>query len=127
MHGRSDHQTLILAPKTKQKVPPVSKKYRLMKPANLNALGLKMNLENWVKVHSEYDVDDKVSVFNSIIKPWMTHNIKALIIERQKAFTKGKTSKYESLRAKVTKMISNSKAAYYKSKAKGCHKSNPAK
>ena len=86
-------------------------------------------------------MDDKVSVFNSIIikmfdqtvtvrtvrancsdKPWMTRNITALIKERQKAFTK-----YESLRAKVTKLISNAKATYYKSRAKGCHKSNPAK
>ncbi len=33
-----------------------------------NVLGLKMNLKNWEKAYSEYDVDDKVSVFNSIIK-----------------------------------------------------------
>ena len=30
--GRSDHQCLLLTPKTKQRVPPFSKKVRLMKP-----------------------------------------------------------------------------------------------
>ena len=126
-------------------MPPVSKKYRQMKPENLNVLGLKMNLEDWEKVYSEWDVDDKVSVFNSIVicmldeaipvrtvrahctdKPWMTPNIKALIKARQRAFTKGETPKYKSLHAKVTKLISNAKATYYKSKVEGSHQSNPA-
>jgi hypothetical protein len=57
----------------------------------------------------------------------MTYNIKALIKERQRAFTKGETPKYKSLNAKVTKLISNAKATYYKSKAEGSHQSNPAK
>ncbi|CAB3982860.1 Hypothetical predicted protein [Paramuricea clavata] len=60
-------------------------------------------------------------------KPWMTPNIKALIKARQRAFTKGETPKYKSLHAKVTKLISNAKATYYKSKAEGNHQSNPAK
>jgi hypothetical protein len=117
-----------------------------MKPENLSALGLKMNLEDWEKVYSEWDVDDKVSVFISIVicmldetipvrtvrahctdKPWMTPNIKALIKARQRAFTKGETPKYKSLHAKVTKLISNAKVTYYKSKAEGSHQSNPAK
>jgi hypothetical protein len=83
-----------------------------MKPENLNAQGLKMNLEDWEKVYSEWDVDDKVSVFNSIVicmldetipvsenisrilygqTAWMTPNIKALIKARQRAFTKWET------------------------------------
>jgi hypothetical protein len=52
-------------------------------------------------------------------KSWMTPNIKALVKARQRAFTKGKTSKYESLHAKVTKLISNAKVTYYKSKDEG--------
>lgn len=144
--GRSDHQTLLLPPKIRQKMPPVSKKYRQMKPENLNALGLKMNLEDWEEMYSKSDVDDKVSAFNSVIitmfdetipvrtvrvhstdKPWMTSNIKALIKARQRAFTKGESRKYECLHTKVTKLISNAKLTYYKSKAEGCHKSNPSK
>ncbi|CAB4037505.1 Hypothetical predicted protein, partial [Paramuricea clavata] len=46
---------------------------------------------------------------------------------RQRAFTKGETPKYKSLHAKVTKLISNAKATYYKSKAEGNHQSNPTK
>ena len=38
-----------------------------MKPENLNALKLIMNLEDWVAVYSESDVDDKVSAINLII------------------------------------------------------------
>ncbi|CAB4006467.1 Hypothetical predicted protein [Paramuricea clavata] len=60
-------------------------------------------------------------------KPWMTPNIKALIKARQRTYTKGETPKYKSLHAKVTKLISNAKAMYYKSKAEGSHQSNPAK
>jgi hypothetical protein len=60
-------------------------------------------------------------------KPWMTHNIKALIKARQRAFTKWETPKYKSLHAKVTKLIFNAKVTYYKSKAEGSHQSNPAK
>ena len=117
-----------------------------MKPEKLNVLGLEMNLEDSEKVYSEWDVDDKVSVFNSIVicmldealpvrtvrahctdKPRMTPNIKALIKARQRAFTKGATPKYKSLHAKVTKLKSNAKATYYKSKAEGSHQSNPPK
>jgi hypothetical protein len=43
------------------------------------------------------------------------------------AFTKGETPKFKSLHAKVTKLISNAKATYYKSKDEGSHQSNPAK
>ena len=87
-----------------------------MKPENLNALKLKMNLEDWEAVYSESDVNDKVSAINFIItrmlddtipvrtvrvhstdKPWMSPNIKAEIKARQRAFTKGDLSKFESM------------------------------
>ena len=144
--GRSDHQCLLLAPKTRQKIPPVSRKHRQIKPEKLNALKLKMNLEDWEAVYSESDVDDKVSAINFIItrmlddtipvrtvrvhstdKPWMTPNIKAEIKARQRAFTKGDLSKFESICVKVTKLITNAKAKYYKSKAEGNREFNPAK
>ena len=89
--GRSDHQILMVFEKYNQRV--------------YYVLGLKINLKNGRRhAYSECDQDDKVSVFNSIIKmfdetipvrtvrghctdkPWMTTNIKALIKERQKAF-----------------------------------------
>ena len=50
--GRSDHQCLLLTPKITQKIPPEVKQVRLMKPANLNALGLKLNQEEWEDVLS---------------------------------------------------------------------------
>ena len=144
--GRYDHQTQFLLPQIRQKMPPLSKKYRQMTPGNLNALCLKMNFENWKKAYSKSDVGEKVSAFNSIVftvfdeiipvrsvhvhstdKPWMTHNIEALIKARQRIFTNRESKKYESLRGKVAKLISNAKRRYYKFKAEGCHKTNPSK
>lgn len=58
--GRSDHQCLLLTPKIRQKIPLAVKQVRVMKPANFNALGLKLNQEKWEDVLSAEDVDDKV-------------------------------------------------------------------
>ena len=74
-----------------------------MKPESLLCPGSENKCQKRENAYSECDQDDKVSVFNSIIKifdetipvrtvrahctdkPWMTTNIKALIKERQKA------------------------------------------
>ena len=117
-----------------------------MKQENLTSVALKMNLKNCEKVYSVWDLDDKVSVFNSIVinmfdetipmkiirahctnKSWLTPNLKAFIKARQRPFTKGETSKYESPHVQVTKLISNAKATYYKSKAEGRDKLDPVK
>ena len=94
----------------------------------------------------ERDVDDKVSALNSIItcmlhdtvamttvrvhctdKPRMTPNIKAVIQERQWAFTKGDVPKFESLRINISALVTNAKANYYKSKTEGIRESNSTK
>ena len=117
-----------------------------MKQENLTSLALKMNLENCEKVYAVWDVDDKVSVFNSIVinmfdetipmkiicahctdKSWLTPNLKAFIKARQRPFTKDETSKHENPYVQVTKLISNAKATYYKSKAVGRDKLDPLK
>lgn len=59
--GRSNHQTLFLPSQIRRNMPHISKKSRQLKPGNLNALGLKTNLEDWEKVYSKSDVDEKVS------------------------------------------------------------------
>ena len=144
--GRSDHQCLLLTPKTKKRVPPFSKKVRLMKPGNLCALSLHMNLEDWEAVYSAQDVDDKVSAFNYIVirmldetcplktvcvhstdKPWMKPSIKNEIKARQRAFTKGDMEKYKGLCTKVSMLISTAKASYYKSKAESQRVVDPEK
>ena len=69
--GRSDHQCLLLTPN----IPPEVKQVRVMKPANLNALGLKLNQEEWVYVLSAEDVDDKALGCNSLVKNGMDDTI----------------------------------------------------
>ena len=144
--GRSDHQCLLLTPKITQKIPPEVKQVRVMKPANLNALGLKLNQEEWEDVLSAEDVDDKVLAFNSIIKnamddtmplktvwvhpsdkPWLTSQIKILIRDRQRAYTRGDQEKYNQLKAKVSRLIANAKQKFYQDKAQDLRHSNPGK
>ena len=144
--GRSDHQCPLLTPKITQKIPPEVKQVRVMKPANLNALGLRLNQEEWEDVLSAEDVDDKVLAFNSIIKnamddtmplktvrvhpsdkPWLTPQIKILIRDRQKAYTHGDQEKYNQLKAKVSCLIANAKQKFYQDKAQDLCHSNPGK
>lgn len=57
--GRSDHQCLLITPKVRQKIPSEVKQVRMMKPANFNALGLKLNQEEWEDVLSAEDATIK--------------------------------------------------------------------
>ena len=144
--GRSDHQCLLLTPKIRQKIPPEVKQVRVMKPANLNALGLKLNQEEWEDVLSAEDVNDKVLAFNFIIKnamgdtmplktvrvhpsdkPWLTPQIKIFIRDRQRAHTRGDQEKYNQLKAKVSRLIANAKQKFYQDKAQDLRHSNPGK
>ena len=106
---RSDHQCLLITPIIRQKIPSVSRKVRVRKTENVNALGLKLKIADWANVYNSGDVDEKVAAFKSIIvnalddampmryirmhpsdKPWITPHIKILIPVRQRAFVKGK-------------------------------------
>ena len=144
--GRSDHQCLLITPKVRQKILSEVKQVRMMKPANFNALRLKLNQEEWEDVLSAEDFDDKVLAFNSIIKnavddtmplktvrvhpsdkPWMTPQIKVLIRDRQRAYTRGDQGKYNQLKAKISRLIANAKQKFYQDKAKDLRHTNPGK
>jgi len=144
--GRSDHQCLLLTPKIRQKIPPEVKQVRMMKPANFNALGLKLNQKEWEDVLSAEDVDDKVLAFNFIIKnamddtmplktvrahpsdkPWMTPQIKILIRDRKMAYTRSDQGKYNQLKAKISRLIANAKQKFYQDKAQDLRHTNPGK
>ena len=58
--GLSDHQCLLYSPKTIQTVTPSTRKVRLTKPCNLNALGLKLNLEDWKPIFEARGINNKV-------------------------------------------------------------------
>ena len=55
--GRSDHQTLLLKPKIKEKIKPTVRHIRQMKPENIRSLGLELNLENWDAVYKASDIE----------------------------------------------------------------------
>ena len=62
---RSDHQTLLLKPKIKEKIKPIARRIRQMKPENIRSLALKLNLESWGKVFNASNVDEKVNIFTT--------------------------------------------------------------
>ena len=91
--GRSDHQCLVFKPKTRIKLPPVTKKVRQINPRNLHLSQVAMNNKSWETVIKAHNVNKKVSVFNNIIgnivntampersvrihstgKPWIKHS-----------------------------------------------------
>ena len=144
--GRSDHQCLLYSHKTIQTVKPSTRKLRLTKPCNLNALGLKLNLEDWKPIFEARDINNKVSLFtNTIIdildktipvttirthasdKPWMMAYIKKEIKARQKAYTTGNMTKYRQLADKIITLIKKAKAEFYSSKVKSKRKHDAAK
>ena len=144
--GRSDHQCLFFKPKQRMKLPPITKKFRPMKPGNLQTLQAEMSKETWESVINAEDVDDKVFIFNTLVtnmldiampeksvrvhpsdKPWITPFIKNCIKERQPAYTKGDKEKYVALCAKVADLISKAKRRYYQDKAKNNRVYDPAK
>ena len=139
--------SILLNPKTTNKIPFVSKSIRLYKPENLHVLSRKVALQNCRNtVFSATDVDDKVQVFNKTIltmldeamlektirihpsdKPRITSDIKAQIKARQKAFCQGDKNKYKLLCEKVFNLSLKAKEAYYRTKAKDFRQTNPAK
>ena len=117
-----------------------------MKSGNLADLTIKLNQESWDEVFSAPDVDRKVGAFtktlNSILdetipvkkirmhpsdRPWMTPHIKFVIKERQRAFIRGDTEKYQHLRQRVMTMVTKAKLKYYEDKTANTRTKNPAK
>ena len=99
-----------------------------MKPGNVKALVLKINLEEWTPVFSAHNVDltllgvlddtlpECTVRVHSMDKPWMIPRIKKEIKARQRAYTNGDNDKYKQLCDKVFKLIEKAKESYYRSK-----------
>ena len=60
-------------------------------------------------------------------KPWVSPQIKTLIRDRQRAYTRGDQEKYNQLKAKVSCLIANAKQKFYHDKAQDLRHSNPSK
>ena len=60
-------------------------------------------------------------------KPWMTPQIKILISDRQRAYTRGDQVRYNQLKAKISCLIANAKQKFYQDKAQDLRHTNPGK
>jgi hypothetical protein len=54
-------------PKNNLKIPPTTKRVRLMKPGNRAALSLKVAQQTWERIFRADDVDEKVKLFNETV------------------------------------------------------------
>lgn len=60
-------------------------------------------------------------------KPWMSPEIKALILERQRAYLNGPEEKWRRLRNKVREVITRRKCEFYKNKVNNLKSTDPRK
>ena len=60
-------------------------------------------------------------------KPWMSPEIKALILERQRAYLNGPEEKWRRLRNKVREVITRRKREFYKNKVNNLKSTDPRK
>lgn len=144
--GLSDHQAILWTPKGVRSNNTCQKhQRRLMKPANMYSFGQWITSHPWQEVYDAKDVTSKTSAFYSTLsaacnnhfpvvtvklhptdRPWMTTEIKELIVRRQRAHLKGRTSLLARFyRNKVQQAIKKAKQTFFVSKISKLKKENP--
>lgn len=135
--GLSDHCTVLMCPKQRDKDHPSSKcvSVRDKKPSSKQALGRYLSESNWSSLTEPSNTQDKYSYFNTIVQigldticptkkirihrndpPWITTKFKSLITLRQKAFTSNNETMFKFYRNKVNRERKQCKAKYYQAK-----------
>ena len=145
--GLSDHITVIIFPAIRKRRQTQTKvvKSRDKRPSNVASLGrflLNIPWEPLLLPHQSSE--DKLSLVTQMINyglntimpersvkihvedcPWITKDLKRLILQRQKAFTAGKMSLFKFLRNKVNRERKRCRKSYYKAKVQQLLDSKP--
>ena len=58
-------------------------------------------------------------------RPWITTELKSLILRRQSAFNSGNMIRFKILRSKVNRVRKHCRSVYYESKIKDLHNQKP--
>ena len=145
--GLSDHITVTIFPAVRKRPQTQTKvvKSRDKRPSNVASLGrflLNIPWESLLLPHQSSE--DKLSLVTQMINyglntimpersvkihvddcPWITKDLKRLILQRQKAFTAGKMSLFKFLRNKVNRERKRCRKSYYKAKVQQLSDSKP--
>ena len=145
--GLSDHITVIIFPAIRKRRQTQTKvvKSRDKRPSNVASLGrflLNIPWEPLLLPHQSSE--DKLSLVTQMINyglntimpersvkvhaddcPWITKDLKRLILQRQKAFTAGSMSLFKLLRNKVNRERKRCRKSYYKAKVQQLSDSKP--
>ena len=146
--GKSDHNCVLLRPidsfvRSKKKI-----KVKVTRPlpdSGLRLFGQWITQYTWDDMLQLQDPSEKCSLFiqttlsklDEVVptkeikikdndKPWMTPQIKAVIIERERAFVKKNKPLWRNLRNKVNKLIISAKNRYYNTRVSHLKSTNPA-
>jgi len=138
--GASDHNIVQWLPRITNKQPNrgkcVKRSVRRYPQSGIDEFGRWLTAHDWFsELGPNPTVDDLTTSFTTQLtdaidrtfpvkttkshqtdKPWITHNIKMMIKDRQKAFHSGNTLQWRSLKYKVQHEIAKKKRSYYKNK-----------
>ena len=121
-----------------------SRVVRPIRESDQRAFGQWITNYDWAEVKSAETVQCKTSTFYETLqgaidkffptkitsnhvadKPWITANLKSLILKRQKAFASGKMCLWGFLRNKSSRLIKNAKQIFYDTSVGKLKKLNP--
>ena len=142
--GQSDHNSLICTFKKSQAKNMTTKvKRRKRNPTNRSAFGKWLADINWTTLYREVSCEQKMAIFQNVLKtgldlffplrtvklhdkdkPWVTHEFKKIILNRQKAYHDGKIEQYHYLRNLSHRQCAKLRSAYLR-KMTDQLKSNP--
>lgn len=145
--GLSDHVTIYMGPGARSASKPKHKtiKSRDKRPSKVNSLGRFLMEVPWSSLlSSDQSCAGKLSVLTEVInygldtimpvrsirihetgRPWVSSQLKQLIIRRQKAFTSGNLPLFKILRNKVNRERKRCRKVYYENKVKDLHDFKP--
>ena len=143
--GLSDHNSVTWHPLKPSKKTNVNHK-RVIRPirdSDQRAFGRWITSYNWEGVEAATTTEEKTSSFYEVLntaidfffpskvisshgndKPWITPELKSLIIKRQKAFSSGKLSLWRLLRNRIIRLIKRAKQVFYNSSVGNLKKLN---
>ena len=138
--GLSDHVTIYMGPGARSASKPKHKtiKSRDKRPSKVNSLGRFLMKGPWSSLlSSDQSCSGKLSLLTEVInygldtimpvrsirihetdRPWLSSQLKQLIIRRQKAFTSGNLPLFKILRNKVNRERKRCRKVYYENKVK---------
>ncbi|KAI8484066.1 hypothetical protein Bbelb_381840 [Branchiostoma belcheri] len=117
-----------------------------MRDSDIRAFGQWVCSYDWEEVYAEQTCESKTAKFYQTLqkyiethfpirrvkmhptdKPWVTPELKSLILKRQEAFSQGKTCLWKQLRNKINREVKRARKSHYCNRVEKLKKENPGK